>query len=164
MNLSEKGENLLKSIEVLSTQPYDDQKGIKSAPIKSWVKGATIGYGYLISQAEWDKYKNGITVEQANALYDAKIKPYVDAVNSNIKVKISQSQFDALVMLCYNIGITAFKNSSVVKMVNGLPSSYKTLEAAWKAWNKSQGKFNQGVLNRRNAEWDVYTKGIYSRW
>ena len=36
--------------------------------------------------------------------------------------------------------------------------------AAWKAWNKSQGQVMQGLVNRRNAEWDVYSKNIYQRW
>ena len=44
MNLSQKATDLLKSIEVLALQPYDDQIGLKSAPIKQWCKGATIGY------------------------------------------------------------------------------------------------------------------------
>ena len=76
MKLSKEGTALLKQIEVLALQPYDDQLGLKSAPIKNWVKGATIGYGYLIPQNEWDKYKNGITEAEADFLFNKKISKY----------------------------------------------------------------------------------------
>ncbi len=164
MRLSIEAENLLKEIEVLSLQPYDDQKGIKSAPIKSWVKGATIGYGYLIPQNEWPTYKNGINKTQADMLFDKKIQSYIDAVNSSIEVVICQHQFDACVILCYNIGVTAFRDSSVAKMVNGKAGNYSSLEEAWKSWNKSQGKMSSGLINRRNAEWKIYTQAVYERW
>lgn len=36
--------------------------------------------------------------------------------------------------------------------------------ARGKAWNKSQGKVNAGLTNRRAAEWRIYTSGIYARW
>lgn len=83
-----------------------------------------------------------------------------------VKTDIKKNKFDALIILIFNIGITAFKNSSVLKLINN-PSAktpYKNLELAWKAWNKSDHKINKGLINRRNAEWNVYTKGIYQRW
>ncbi|ORX92057.1 putative phage lysozyme [Basidiobolus meristosporus CBS 931.73] len=163
MQFSSKGENLLKAIEVLSLQPYDDQKGLSSAPIKSWVAGATIGYGHLIPSSQWSKYKNGITKAEADALFQADLKPFVQAVNDSVKVKLQQ-QFDACVLLCFNIGASAFKTSSVVKILNGQTTTYPSLEAAWKAWNKSQGKVSAGLVNRRNAEWKIYTQGIYEKW
>lgn len=165
MQLSTKAENLLKEIEQLSLQPYDDAKGLKSAPIKSYVIGATIGYGYLISKGEWDKYKGGITKEQADQLFNKTIQEYVNGVNKRITATLTQNQFDALVILCYNIGVTQFDSSSVAKMVNReAGSNYKTLDAAWLAFNKTQGKVSQGLINRRQAELNIYNKGIYARW
>ncbi|SEN77526.1 type VI secretion system secreted protein VgrG, partial [Nitrosomonas marina] len=49
MRLSEKGIEFLKSIETFRSKPYDDQTGEN---ITQWVKGATIGYGHLISRSE----------------------------------------------------------------------------------------------------------------
>lgn len=164
MQLSKQGRELLKKVEGCSLVPYDDQKGLSSAPIQYWVKGATIGVGHLINQAEWPKYKNGITQAEADSLFEKDLKPFEDAVNSAIKVKICQHHFDALVILCFNIGQANFKTSSVVKMVNGESSSYRSLKEAWLAWNKSQGKVMQGLINRRNAEWQIYTQGEYKTW
>ncbi len=163
LNLSEKGTDLLKSIEQLETKPYDDQTGKE---ISSWVEGATIGYGHLISKAEWSKYKDGITESQALILFKADLKPFLETVRTKVTANVSQNQFDALVLLIFNIGQKAFANSSVLKLVNNpnAKTSFPGLEAAWKAWNKSQGKVNKGLTNRRQAEWNIYTKGVYKKW
>ena len=105
--LSKEAVALLKEIEVLSLQPYDDSKGIKSAPTKAWTPESTIGYGHLILKNEWDKYKNGITKEQAEALFLKDAEPTVTAINKLLKVSVTQQEFDALVILAFNIGLGA---------------------------------------------------------
>jgi len=167
MALSDAGETWLKEVERLALLPYDDQVGIvDGAPITEWVEGATIGYGHLISRGEWDLYKDGITQEQAEALFLEDIAPFVDKVNDVIEVDLAAHQFDALVILSYNIGKDGFASSSVAKIVNDPEAAtpYASLEDAWKAWNKSQGKVNAGLVNRRAAEWDMYSNGIYRHW
>ena len=101
--LSDKAVALLKEIEVLSLQPDDDSKGIKSAPTKSWSPESTIGYGHLILQNEWNQYKNGITKEQAESLFLKDVEPTVTAVNKLLKISVTQQEFDALVILTFNI-------------------------------------------------------------
>ena len=161
--LSAEGETLLKSVEELRLSPYDDQTG---SAINSWVKGATIGYGHLISKSEWSIYENGITADQADALFGEDVAPFVAAVNDVINVDLSQHQFDAAVMLAFNIGIGGFSNSSAVALINDSSATtpYSDLESAWKAWNRSQGSVSQGLINRRNAEWRVYSNAVYEKW
>jgi GH24 family phage-related lysozyme (muramidase) len=163
MTLSLKAINLLKNIEMLKLKPYDDQTG---KAINKWVQGATIGYGHLIKKNDWNLYKKGISNTQADQIFNNDLAPFVKAVNDAIKLQISQQQFDALVILSYNIGVSAFASSSVAKLVNNpnAKTPYSSLEDAWKSWNKSQGKINQGLINRRNSEWNIYTKGIYKKW
>ncbi|MGR5235891.1 glycoside hydrolase family protein [Vibrio alfacsensis] len=161
--LSLKGANLLKQIEQLKLHPYDDQNG---QAISHWNKGATIGYGHLISQVDWDKYKNGINAKEADLLFAKDVKPFQDAVRNSLKVSVSQSQFDAMVIFAFNIGVGGFKESSALKLINDPESktSYPSLEKAWKAWNKSQGKTNKGLINRRVCEWTIFTEGVYRGW
>ena len=162
-SFSQKGINLLKSIEELATKPYDDQTG---RDITAWVEGATIGYGHLISKAEWSKYKDGITEAQALSLFQADLSPYVNSVKTKVTAMVTQNEFDAMVLLVFNIGVQAFAQSSALKLVNNPTAitSYTGLEAAWKAWNKSQGVVNRGLINRRQAEWNIYSKGVYLKW
>ncbi len=162
-SVSSKALDLLKSIEELAEQPYDDQTG---KDITSWVKGATIGYGHLIAKGDWSKYKNGITKAQAETLFKNDLAPFVSKVKSVITARVTQNEFDAMVILIFNIGKSAFASSSVAKLVNnpGAVTAYANLEKAWMAWNKSQGKYSKGLVNRRKAEWKIYTKGIYAKW
>ncbi|ETX04329.1 MAG: hypothetical protein ETSY2_29395 [Candidatus Entotheonella gemina] len=163
MDFSAKGQDLLKQIESLRLKPYNDQTG---QDISSWVRGATIGYGHLILQNEWDVYKNGITKAQAEQLFADDSVPYVNGVNGGLKVEVQQHQFDAMVILTYNIGVPNFLSSSALKLINdpNAQTNYSSLESAWKAWNRSQGRVTQGLINRRNAEWKIYSQGIYETW
>ena len=51
------------------------------------------------------------------------------------------------------MGERALKESTVAKIINKPPGPLKSLEDAWKSFNKSQGSVNQGLINRRNCEW-----------
>lgn len=161
--LSEKGRALLRQLENLFLYTYDDQTGDK---IDGWVKGATIGYGHLIPKTEWTRFKNGINSAEAAALLDDDLKPFEAAVNVTITVPLTEAQFDALTILTFNIGGPNLARSSVAKMVNDptAKTTYKTLEAAWKSWNRSQGKVMLGLDRRRQCEWNVYTQGKYEKF
>lgn len=163
LKLSEKGQELLKNIETLRVKPYDDQTG---NTISNYVKGATIGYGHLISTVEeFNQYKDGITEIEADELFKEDLAPFEKVViNAINKENFTQNEFDALVILSFNIGKNSFKNSSVVKIINGEKTNYKDLDSAWKAWNKSQGKVMKGLTNRRNAELKIYYEAIYEKW
>lgn len=163
MSLSPAGRQLLREVEALFLYTYDDQTSKRTSV---WVPGATIGYGHLIPKGQWDSYKNGITQGEAEALLDQDLAPFEAAVNAALSVKVQQNQFDALTILAFNIGAGSLARSSVIKLVNdpAARTSYKNLEAAWKSWNKSQGKVMKGLDNRRQAEWNIYSQGIYKRW
>ncbi len=165
LTFGEQGAALLKGVESLRLKPYDDQT---QKDITAWVAGATVGYGHLIKSNQWNTYKDGIDEDQADALFDSDLAPFVSAVQTHIKAAVTQNQFDALVILAFNIGAgaTGFAGSSVVKLVNDptAQTAFSSLEAAWKVWNKSQGKVNKGLNNRRQCEWNIYSQGIYKRW
>lgn len=159
MKTSEKAKDIMKKMEKLYLYIYDDQT---SKATKKFVKGATIGYGHLItSQSEFNSFIAGITEKQADDLFDKDLKPFEDNVNKVVKTNLTQYQFDALVMLCFNIGGPNFNSSSVLKMVNGQKTNYSTLESAFAAWNKSQGKIMNGLIKRRKLEYDLYSTGVY---
>ncbi len=163
MTLSPQGIDWLKQVEGQRLQPYDDQTG---KPVDHWVTGATVGYGHLIGRAEWDSLGRGISLEQAEALLRKDLAPFEQAVNRGISAALVQCQFDALVILCYNIGVGNFARSSVLKLVNNpqAGTTFATLEAAWMAWTRSQGKVMKGLVNRRGAEWRMYSTGSYAHW
>jgi lysozyme len=163
LRLSPDGVSLLQSIEKLALIPYDDQSG---KDITSWVSGATIGYGHLIAKADWSLYQKGLTLAAAESLFLADLAPFETVVGQHITRRLQQYQFDALVILAFNIGPGHFQSSSVAKLVNDpqAVTAYANLEAAWMAWNKSQGKVMEGLDNRRRCEWLIYTTARYVAW
>lgn len=155
MTLSDRGINCLKDYESLSLSPYDDQTG---KIIVDWNKNATIGYGFLIKKKDWYKFKDGICLNYAESLFHSQVYSKTANVDNTIKVEVNQNQFDAMVILTYNIGNRGFRRSSVAKLVNdsNAKTPYRSLELAWKAWKKSNGKVMKGLINRRKKEWRMY--------
>lgn len=166
MKMSNNGINMLKRVEGSVRQSdnhiiYDDKTGRPVNTKGTLPIGATIGYGHLIKSGE--DFRNGITESVATELLRSDIAVAERAVQDNIKVSLSQNQFDALVCLAYNIGTKNFANSTVVKYINNPnfhSSKYPDLESAWKAWNRLRGKISNGLIKRRQYEWDMYSRAI----
>lgn len=168
MQISNKGLEWLKSKEnkVLDKNGrhviYDDATGKPVAAGAPLPKGATIGYGHLIKPGE--DFSKGLSDEEAKELYRHDIAIAEDIVKNNIDVPLSQQQFDGLVSLAYNIGAGNFSSSTIVKYINNPDynsKTYSTPEKAWKAWNKTNHKISQGLINRRNSEWNIFENGVY---
>lgn len=146
MHVSPSGIDLICNFEGLRLKAYDDGVGV-------W----TIGFGTT-------KYPNGIrvkkedtcTLDQAKAYMQNDLKAFEQTVNSAVKVPVNQNQFDALVSLAYNIGSTAFKNSTLVKRLN--EGNYKAAANQFDVWVNAGGKRMQGLVNRRATEKALFLK------
>jgi lysozyme len=66
----------------------------------------------------------------------------------------TQSQFDALVSLAYNIGSRKLAKSTVMRRHKA--KDYKGAAQAFLMWNKNDGKVMRGLTRRRLAEADLY--------
>lgn len=113
---------------------YKDSKGL-------W----TIGVGHLIKSDEQHLINATLTDEQVEDLLKSDLKWCSEAVESSVKVPLSQHQFDALYSLCFNIGETNFKKSTVVKKIN--ENDLKGAADAILMWNKPAV-----LINRRQRE------------
>ena len=113
---------------------YKDSKGL-------W----TIGVGHLIKADEQHLLNATLTDQQVEELLRNDLKWCSEAVESSVKVPLEQHQFDALYSLCFNIGGTAFKNSTVVKRINA--NDLKGAADAIEMWNKPAV-----LINRRKRE------------
>ena len=70
-----------------------------------------------------------------------------------------------MVMLAFNIDNNAFAGSRAQGLINaGHAADSHELEATWKSWNRSQGRVMQGLVRRKQCEWDIFSKGVYARW
>ena len=162
MNFSDNGLALLKklegSVKIKGLHViYDDKTAKPVAQGAMLPRGATIGYGHLIKFGE--SFGCGIDEQTATALLREDVACAEYAVRNNINVPVSQNQYDALVILAYNIGTRNFAESTVVKYINNPhfhSKKYPNLESAWMAWNKSGGREMSGLTNRRCNEWRLF--------
>jgi lysozyme len=128
MKVSSKGLELIKEFEGFSGVAY-----LCSA------KKATIGYGNTF----WEdgtpvKIGDQISKERAETLLKHVVDNFSVAVEVDIKIEVTQNQFDALVSLAYNIGLGAFKNSTLLRQLNR--GNFVGASQEFLRWNKSNGK------------------------
>lgn len=145
-SLSDNGMKLLEQFEGLRLEAYLDSANI-----------ATIGFG-SIKYPNGNKVKLGdkITKDQAKEYKLHDLKEFENTVNTSVKVPLTQNQYDALVSLSYNIGSGAFKNSTLLKKLNS--GDYKGAADQFLVWNKVNSKKVQGLVNRREAERNLFIK------
>ena len=75
-------------------------------------------------------------------------------VETAVKVSLSQRQFDTLVSFVFNVGIGAFRKSTLLKRLN--QGDYKSVPSELMKWTRAGGKVVQGLVNRRKAEADMW--------
>lgn len=116
----------------------------------------TIGFGSTY-YANGTRIKEGdtITLEQANKLLADTLTPYEKFVDANTRDDVSQGQFDALVDFAYNCGNGNLKSSTLLKKVNANPND-PSIKNEFAKWTKAAGKELKGLVNRRNAEIELY--------
>ncbi|MFA9231415.1 MAG: lysozyme [Microgenomates group bacterium] len=115
----------------------------------------TIGYGHTGSDVSSGQL---ISEERAVELLRADVKTAEAAVRNSVKVELLPNQFDALVSFTYNVGVDAFKDSTLLKKINA--GLFEDVPGQFGRWVK--GTINgekvtlPGLVNRRNAEIDVW--------
>jgi lysozyme len=88
-------------------------------------------------------------------------------VNAAVKVPLTQSQFDALVLFVYNVGpgdpyvlppIDGFLTSTLLRKLNA--GDYAGAALQFPRWNKSNGQVQGGLVKRRKLEQSWFTEKV----
>lgn len=146
MVVSDAGVALICSFEGLRLAAYDDGVGVWS-----------IGFGTTrYPDGRMVKQGDSCTLAQAKSYMAHDLEKFAFVVNNLVVVPITQHQFDALVSLTYNIGIKAFKESTLLKLLNN--ADYQAASAQFEVWNRAGGKILQGLINRRQVERKLFNK------
>ena len=138
MKIDKYGEKLIKQFESCRLTAYKADNAEKYY---------TIGWGHYGANVKKDMK---ISKERANELFRNDIRYFETSVNSCLKVKVTQSMFNALVSFTYNVGFSAFKNSTLLKYVN--KKQFRKASNEFKKWNKCGGKVLKGLVKRRLLE------------
>lgn len=145
MNISNKGLELIKKWESFVPNVYLCPAGLP-----------TIGYGHVVKNGE---SFSKITEEEAHELLLKDIKQYEEAINKK-NLNLTQSQFDALCSFVYNVGATAFSNSTMLKYMKN--DNFLKASKEFKKWNKATVNGVKvplnGLTNRRLEESELFNE------
>ncbi len=145
MRLDEKGKKFIHKEEGCVLKAYLCPAGV-------W----TIGWGntYHLDNTPVKK-GDVITQEEADELFEKKIKLYEDTVNQKVKVPLSQNSFNALVSFCYNVGMFAFASSTLLKKINS-KASIEDIVKEFGKWIYAAKKVIQVLVSRRKREINLF--------
>lgn len=161
--IDKKGLDLIKSFEgIMDGNPSTVNLDPYLCPANVW----TIGYGHAIyasgkmlkgkenKKAAYALYPGGITLKQCEVLLAADTLDFCRDTQALLKAPVKQDQFNALVSLSFNVGMSAFKGSTLLKKLNAW--DYAGAGGEFKKWDKVGGKPLAGLTRRRKAEADMF--------
>lgn len=134
---------LIKPFEGLRLEAYPDP-GTGGDPF-------TIGYG-----ATGPGIRKGVqwTQKQADDRLAEDVNRFLLGVAALVTVPLKPNQLGALASLAFNIGIGAFRSSTLLKKLN--KGDYSGAAEEFTRWNRAGGRRLEGLVRRRAAERQMF--------
>lgn len=143
MKTSKQGIELIKRFEGLRLKAYRCPAGV-----------LTIGWGHtggVIADMVIDR-------AEAERLLVEDVAVAERCVNAD-DVGLRQNQFDALVSFVFNVGIANYRESTLRRMVLA-DADNPAIAKEFMRWVYAKGKRLLGLVRRREAESEMYVKGL----
>ncbi|QDP55390.1 MAG: putative endolysin [Prokaryotic dsDNA virus sp.] len=133
--------DLVKEFEGLELSAYRDPVGV-----------LTIGYGYTNQAGYGPGVQPGDrwTQEQAEKMLAEGLDRFGAQIRPMFTRTPNENQFGAFVSLAYNIGVTAFRNSTALRRFNAGDNAGAAEALTW--FNKAGGTKLRGLVRRREEE------------
>jgi len=162
LRISDNGLDFIGRWEGFEPYVYEDVAGLE-----------TIGYGHLLTAQEKQSgsvnidgvsypLSSGLDRDQARALLRQDAANAERAVQQRVKVELTQSQFDSLASFVFNVGSSAFSNSTLLKRLNS--GDYSAVPGELMRWNKARvdGELVEvnGLTRRRESEASIFTSVV----
>ncbi|WP_052391649.1 lysozyme [Paraburkholderia bannensis] len=136
--------------------------------IKGWEKCRLVAYpdaryGWRKATVGWGATGPAITQgtvwtqDQADADLIYRVTGIGAHIDSLVTVPLTDEQKAALCDLIYNIGLGAFENSTLLRMLNG--HNEQGAADQFRVWNQSDGEVLQNLVDRRDAERALFILG-----
>ena len=109
----------------------ESDEGVRYSVYRDSQGNLTEGVGHLVKQGE--HFPAVMTSQQVNDLLRKDLVGFEAAINSHVKVKLTQNQYDSLVCFAFNIGIGGFLGSTTLRKLN--LGDYAGAAQAMLLWN-----------------------------
>lgn len=117
--------------------------------------GYSIGFGHKLLPNE---NINEISLKQAIVLLENDVILTHKVIHQYVKIILTDEQKIAISSFIFNVGRSAFINSTLLKELNN--GNYNKVEKEFTKWIYSNGKKLNGLINRRNIEVKMFNKNI----
>jgi len=127
----------------------------------------TIGWGHVVLDPDGQPlrseraraaaraiYPQGLTVPEVEILLADDIRRFVVGVQQAVTVPMENHQLCALVAFTYNVGLGAFRRSSLLALLNR--GRYDQVPHQLARWIKAGGQAMPGLKRRRDAEIELW--------
>ena len=141
-----KAETIIKEFEGEYLDAYLDPVGIP-----------TIGYGTTRNPDTGRKIKLGDKIDKATALRWLRLdtEKVRESVKKMVKVTINARQLDALTSFVYNVGPTAFADSTMLKLLNN-KTDKRIVANQFDRWVYAKRVKLPGLVRRRKLEKELF--------
>jgi len=132
----------------------------------------TVGYGFTTLNGRSVTWDDTVTKKQARIILTQKVDSFARGLGRALprNIKMRQYELDALVSFVYNVGLGAFKRSTLLSMLKDMADGdaltypeKQRLADQIKRWNRDDNGVNEGLVNRRNDEVQLFMEADYER-
>jgi len=146
------GVEIIKHFEGLRTTAYLDPVGI-----------LTIGYGHTSAAGPPTVYPGmTITAAEAEAILRRDLNLFEQGVDEVLTIATNEDQFSAMVSFSFNVGLGAFRDSTLLRKHNS--ADFAGAAAEFRRWVYADGQVLPGLVRRREAERALYLSEDYTQF
>ena len=131
-------------------EPYYDQAGY-----------LTVGVGHLLDGPD-DPYNRTITQNESDMLLEGDLIETEECMEECVTVPVNQNQYNAMCSLTFNIGVGAFGDSTLLRLLN--EGDYMGAADQFLVWNKitvdGEKVVSEGLANRREKERALFLEEV----
>ncbi len=150
MEITPKGIAILRELEGVSNRAYKDAVGYLTIGVGHMLTRDELYSGKIYVDGRALRWAHGLTDQDVDALLKKDLYIFEQVVSIYTKVALTNHQFDALVSFSFNIGMSAFMNSTLLRRLN--EGRYEDVPAQLRRWNKAGGVELKGLKRRREIE------------
>lgn len=146
------GIDIIKHFEGLRTTAYLDPVGI-------W----TIGYGHTSAAGPPTVYAGmTITAAEAEVILRRDLDVFEQGVDAALTIATNEDQFSAMVSFSFNVGLGAFRDSTLLRKHN--VGDFAGAAEEFRRWVYGDGQVLPGLVRRREAERALYLSEDYTQF
>jgi GH24 family phage-related lysozyme (muramidase) len=136
---------IIQGFESFSERAYPDPPGSGKF---------SIAWGHQIQPGEAYDQTSVIGRAEGDQLLRTDMGRFYACVTQNVSVELTPNQTAALISFCYNVGCSAFANSTLLSLVN--QGDFEGAAAQFPQWVHSGGAISDALVSRRAQEQELF--------